>query len=225
MNSIETWKPLGRLWLHWTVATTVVGMLAYPLIVAISTLVGGWPVGYWIGVPVGAGVAGLLVGFWQERVLRPQLNVTSQWIGLTALGWIVGFSIVVGSSAWFLIYAKEMQSWYALTIYLILAGIGGAMSGFGQWGLLQRRIEKAVWWFMACAVGSLLAWLVISGVWYFIGQGADLPGSLAQFPAMMVLGGLAGWMMGMEQGVALVGLIAQEQWERERRAGPPMIEF
>ncbi|NUM43863.1 MAG: hypothetical protein HUU38_04085, partial [Anaerolineales bacterium] len=64
-----------------------------------------------------------------------------------------------------------------------------------------------------------------AGVWYFIGQGADLPGTLAQLPAMMVLGGLAGWMMGMEQGVALVGLIAQEEWERERRSGPPMIGF
>ncbi|GAB4579515.1 MAG: hypothetical protein Fur0022_22530 [Anaerolineales bacterium] len=216
MNSIESWKPLGKLWLHWTIATMMAGMLAYPVIVGLSTLGGGWPGGYWVGVPVGGAVIGLLVGFWQTRILRPQLDVTSRWIAMTAVGWAVGFSMVVGMTSWFLAYAKDMQPWYALTIYLSGAGIGGAVSGVGQWQLLRSRIEKSVWWFMACAVGSLLAWLVISGAWYFMGQGADLPSSLAQWPAMLVLGGLAGWMMGMEQGVALVGLIAQEQWERER---------
>lgn len=217
MNSIEAWKPLGKLWVNWTAATTVIGMLAYPLVVGLASLMGGWPGGYWIGVPLGGALAGLVAGFWQERLLRPHLAVTGRWMGVTALGWAAGFSLVVGMSGWFLTYAKEMLDWYALTIYLTGAGVGGAVSGIGQWFLLRSRIEKSVWWFMACAVGSLLAWLVIAGAWYFLGQGADLPGNLAQFPAMMVLGGLAGWMMGMEQGVALVGLIAQERWERERR--------
>lgn len=225
MNSVESWKTLGKLWINWTTATTVVGALAYPLVVGVALLVGGWPGGYWLGVPVGGAVAGVVVGFWQERMLRAHLAVSTRWVGATAWGWSVGFSLGVGVTAWFLTFAKEMQPWYALTVYLIAAGIGGAMSGIGQWGLLRKKIARAVWWFMACAVGGLLAWLVIAGVWYFIGQGADLPGTLAQLPAMMVLGGLAGWMMGMEQGVALVGLIAQEEWERERRSGPPMIGF
>ena len=218
MNSVELWKPLGKLWTQWTLATTVAGALVYPLVVWLALLVGGWPDGYWLALPVGGAMIGLGAGVWQERVLRPHLAVTWRWMGVTALGWAVGVSLVVGGTGWFLTYAKEMPQWYALTVYLGGAGVGGAVSGLGQWELLRSRIEKSLWWFMACAVGGLLAWLVIAGMWYFIGRGADLPGTLAQFPAMIVLGGLAGWMMGMEQGVALVGLIAQEHWERERRS-------
>lgn len=225
MNSLEMWKPLGKLWINWTMATTVMGALAYPLIVGLASLMGGWPMGYWVGVPVGGAFVGLGIGFWQERMLRAQLRVSRRWIGVTAVGWGVGFAFVVGGSAWFLTYAKMIQDWYALTIYLVAAGVGGALSGTGQYGLLKDRIEKAVWWLMACAVGSLLAWLVVAGMWYFLGQGADFPSTLTQLPAMLLLGGMAGWMMGMEQGVALVGLIAQEQWEKERRSGPPMMEF
>ncbi|MCB9135426.1 MAG: hypothetical protein H6636_08365 [Anaerolineales bacterium] len=225
MNSMDNWKHLGKLWIYWTAATTVMGALAYPLIVGLASLLGGWPIGYWVSVPVGGGLVGLGIGYWQKRMLRAHVQVPRTWVGMTGVGWGVGFGLVVGGSVWFLGYAKTMQAWYALTIYLITAGFGGALSGMGQFGLLKRRFEKAVWWLMACAVGSLLAWLVIVGMWYFLGQGADFPSQLSQFPAMLVLGGLAGWMMGMEQGVALVGLIAQEQWERERRSEPPMIEF
>jgi MFS family permease len=229
MKSLASWKPLGKLWSYWTVSTTISGGLAYPLVVGIAALGGGWPYGFWIGLPVGGVLAGLVAGFWQERVLRPHLQVTKQWIGATALGWAVGLSWVVGISGWFLSYAKEMQPWYALTVYLIGAGVGGVILGTGQWFLLRSRIEKSIWWFMACAVGSLLAWLVISATWYFLGQGADLPGTVADLPAMIVLGGLAGWMMGMEQGVALVGLIAQAEWEKGEKGrggrGRPISYF
>jgi len=221
------------------VATTFAGALAYPLVVGVAALgsgvgyngVGysgveynGWPSGFWIGLPVGGALAGLVAGFWQERVLRSHIQVTKRWIGATALGWALGFSAVVGGSSWFLSYAKDMQPWYALTIYLLGAGIGGAVSGVGQWVLLRRRIERSIWWFMACAVGSLSAWLVVLAAWYLLGQGADLPGTVADLPVMVVLGALAGWMIGMEQGVALVGLIAQAEWEKQR-SGRPIIRF
>lgn len=225
MHSLETWKPLGKLWINWTVATTVMGALAYPLIVGLASLMGGWPTGYWVGVPVGGALVGLGIGFWQWWILRVFIPVPRVWMGMTAVGWGVGFAFVAGGSVWFLTYAKMLQPWYALTIYLIAAGAGGAFSGMGQYGVLKGRLEKAVWWLMACAVGSLLAWLVMVGMWFFLGQGADFPNTLTQFPAMLLLGGLAGWMMGMEQGVALVGLLAQEAWERERKSSPPMREF
>jgi hypothetical protein len=213
VNQIESWKSLSKLWIRWTAVTTISGALAYPAVVLIAVLGDGWPSGFWLGIPAGGAVAGLMAGFFQERVLRTHLPVTKQWIVMTVLGWAIGLTTVVGISSWFLAYAKEMPPWYALTVYLIGAGIAGALSGVGQWMLLRKRIDKSVWWFMACAVGSLSAWLIVLAIWYLFGQGA-LPSTVGELPAALFLGGMAGWMMGMEQGVALVGLIAQEEWER-----------
>jgi len=224
MNQIESWKSLSKLWIRWTVVTTISGALAYPVVVCIGVLGKGWPFGFWLGIPVGGAVAGLTAGFFQERVLRTHLIVTKQWIVMTVLGWAVGLTLVVGISNWFRAYAKGMHPWYALTIYLIGAGVAGALSGVGQWVLLRSRIEKSVWWFMACAVGSLSAWLIVLAAWYLLGQSAILPTTLAELPVMLVLGALAGWMVGMEQGVALVGLIAQEDWEK-RRGSRDSINF
>jgi len=216
VNQIESWKSLSKLWIRWTVVTTFAGALAYPAVVGAAVLGSGWSSGFWLGIPIGGAVAGFVAGFLQERVLRTHLLVTKQWIVMTVLGWAIGLSVVVGISNWFRLYAKEMDPWYALTVYLIGAGIAGALSGVGQWILLRKRIEKSVWWFMACAVGSLSAWLIVLAAWYLLGQGEDLPTTLADLPVMLVLGALAGWMVGMEQGVALVGLIAQEDWEKRQ---------
>lgn len=217
MRLAESWKLLSRLWVRWTLVTTLAGALVYPLAAGVAALGGGWPTGFWFGLPVAGAVGGLAAGFWQELALRSHLAVTRRWIGATALGWAVGLPAAVGASAWFFAYAQEMQPWYALTVYLIGAGLAGALSGVWQWMLLRTRIEKSVWWFMACAVGSLSAWLVVLAAWYLLGQGADMPTGLADLPAMVILGGLGGWMVGMEQGVALVGLIAQAEWESRHR--------
>ena len=223
--NLESWKPLGKLWSQWTVATTLTGALVYPLVVGAAALGGGWPAGYWFALPVAGLVAGSVAGWWQERILRPHLQVTKRWILATGLGWALGIWIVVGFSSWFLPFAKEMQAWYALTVYLAGAGLGGALSGLGQWGLLRMKIEKSVWWFMACGVGSLTAWLVVLAAWYFLGKGEDFPATAVNLPVQFVLSALAGWMMGMEQGVALVGLIAQEEWEKRRGRGNSVSFF
>ena len=78
-------------------------------------------------------------------------------------------------------------------------------------------IPRHQWWLLANAVGWLMAWLGLLAVGLFLGSGDPLPSSLDRVGQAAILGGVAGFMIGLEQGVALVGLLAQRVWEERRQ--------
>ncbi|MFQ5616571.1 MAG: hypothetical protein ACE5GO_08945 [Anaerolineales bacterium] len=218
MNLAKTWQQLGKFLIQWTAITTGGGAIAYLLAVVIGSAIGGNLTGlFWVGIPAGGVAGGIVVGSFQRRILHPLIPVTNQWVWVTAMGWAVCIPFLIGLSGWISALTRAMQGWYALTLFLIGAGISGALSGSGQWYLLRPKIDKALWWLLACGIGWLLAWLSVLGLWWLLGQGRKgLPFTLEEIVPVIALGAIAGWMVGIEQGVALVGLIAQAEWEARR---------
>jgi len=74
------------------------------------------------------------------------------------------------------------------------------------------------WWLLASAVGWILAWVTALGMAWVIQELPALPTTMQDVGLALLLGGLAGGMLGLEQGVALIGLFAQMEWDARRKA-------
>src|SRR5215475_11216112 len=63
------------------------------------------------------------------------------WITVTALGWIIGLSILV----------RDYRPFRLLLLALL---IGGFISGLGQWTILRTKMKKTTWeWILATTLG------------------------------------------------------------------------
>ncbi|GEM_PF-4867386 len=211
---LATWRELGRLLVKWTALSTAAGGVLYSLAVTISELAGDSPAALvWLGFPLAGGMVGVLAGKGQSQLLKPFVPLPEAWVLATAAGWALGVPALVVCTGLLSAATKTWIGLYRLMAFLIAAGGVGAFSGLWQWLLLRARIDRSLWWLLANGVGWLLAWLGVLASWWVIGQGDALPVTSTDFAAVFVLGALAGWMLGVEQGIALVGLIAQRAWE------------
>jgi peptidoglycan/LPS O-acetylase OafA/YrhL len=98
---------------------------------------------------------GLLNGLLQYLVLRRCLPRMGWWIGATVLGWLLPLGIF--RLVYFLFPAAMVPS--TLMNALQLALLGGLL-GLCQWLVLRKKVPRAGWWILACAVGWSLAFLV-----------------------------------------------------------------
>lgn len=213
-NTPSIWKRLGRLWIYWTVVCTVGGCVAYLVFVFLSGMVFKFlPFSGVLAILLGGTVGGIVAGLLQSRLLRGFVPISPSWMWVTAAGWSLGIPLVVLFTGWFRGFARELSQPYALTGFLVGAGISGTLAGMGQWVLLRDKIRKASWWLLASGVGWLVAWIGVAGLWLILGGGTPFPVEPSKLGLAVMLGGVAGWLVGVEQGIALVGLIAQEAWE------------
>lgn len=199
----ELWRGLGRQFMAWTLANVLGGMVGYALL--ILGLTGESPAAVFLALPAAAAAAGLLVGWIEQRLLRPRWPADG-WMFATALGWLVGVPLAVGATA---LLREALRGWpdsYRLGMFLLAAGLAGALASFGQWRLLRRQSDQHPWWLLAGGVGWLMAWLVVLAVGLFVGGGEPLPTTMDRLDQALLLGGLAGFIVGFEQAVALVGI-------------------
>jgi hypothetical protein len=89
----------------------------------------------------------------QDRIIGFRFGV--RWVLLTAVGYLVGFTVgfVLGHSP--------------LGYFMFGLSLGAA-TGFMQWLVLRRQIERSGWWVPANIVGLSLAWglfEVVRNVW------------------------------------------------------------
>jgi len=85
-----------------------------------------------------------------------------QWLGATSVSWVVGAIL-----------------YYTLNL-VVLGGVGevvggtiwGLVVGIGQWLVLRRWLDRAGWWVLATAAGSLLAASVDVGLQGLLGEKA-----------------------------------------------------
>jgi hypothetical protein len=216
-NATSIWKRLGRLWIYWTVVCTISGSIVYLVFVLLRGMVfRDLPASGGLAVILAGALGGILAGLMQSRILRLFVPIPPSWVWVTAGGWALGILLVVLFTRWFRELARDLPQPYALTAFLVGAGISGTLSGIGQWVLLRDKINKALWWLLASGVGWLVAWIGVAGLWLVLGGGAPFPVEPGEFGLAAILGGVAGWLVGVEQGIALVGLIAQEAWETRR---------
>ncbi len=217
-DTLILWRRLGQLLLRWTIVFTIAGALIYSLGLILGSVFSRGSPGmavFWI--PVLAGSLGIPLGQVQRRLLNPFLPVESAWAWQTAGGLALGLLAVMGLSVGIRGWVEGWTDGYRLTAFLTGAGISGVLAGLGQWIVLRKVVQTHQWWLLANAVGWLMAWLALLAVGLFLGRGEPLPATLERAGHAAILGAVAGFMIGFEQGVALVGLLAQRVWEDRRR--------
>ena len=200
--------PTGELWARWTLGSTLGGLLGLLLgpFVAVVILAGSFSVVdpllgqsqatrplytvisliiWFSALGSGAGVVGAIVAAGQRLSLRGHLALDQRWIGVTALGWAIGFPV-----SWFavLVTFPWLPSPLALALISVLPGL---LVGTGQWFLLRRQGVAAGWWIGGTLVAFVASW--------FLGGLALQP-----LPASVGSGMLAGFTGGVITGFVLI---------------------
>ncbi|HUF37862.1 MAG TPA: hypothetical protein VMN57_05015 [Anaerolineales bacterium] len=209
----ELGRALGRILVAWTLVTTLSGALVYGIFLYLEPLLPGIDLpGVGIRLAVAGGAGGLVLGLVQRRISADLLELSGAWPAASALGWAFGLPAVVGFSVWIRPLVVDLPDGFRLGFILAGTGLAGAAAAGWQWVLLRTRLEGAPWWLLANGVGWLMAWILVLAIGLFLGSGEPLPVETNRFADGLVLGACAGFMIGFEQGIALVGLIAQAAW-------------
>ena len=207
----RVWSGFGRLWLNWTAITTLAGGIVYGLSIILSALI-GFPIV--IAAVFAAAVGGLAAGLFQQRLLNPYIRVRPVWQWATMVGWIVGIPLAALSTLLIRSLSDSLGDGFRLTLCLLGAAAPGVIASIGQWRALRLRMLHANWWLLANGVGWAMVWLAVLGVTWFV-RPDGLPTSLDDLVLASLLGTLAGWTLGLEQGIALIGMFTQAIWDAE----------
>lgn len=120
-----------------------------------------------VGAPIGATLAGLIVGGGQSWVLKQLLPITArQWTGSSVLGTVLGVLPIGLLFLWVLLVAVMGLN----SVLLILGAIFGGILGGTQARILYPIVyEKAGWWVVAnIFAGALCAPLSLTGTTFWL---------------------------------------------------------
>jgi hypothetical protein len=166
-----------KLWVQWTVASTVCGALgllvgpfiavvilatsfavidpslgaspsARPIYSAVSIII-------WLSaLALGTGMIGIVLGAGQFLVLKQQLRLSHGWIWMTTLGWAIGLPL-----GWIaaLIGLSQLSSILSLTL---VGTLTGSLVGVGQWFVLLWHVRHPVWWIGSTMLAFMASWYV-----------------------------------------------------------------
>ena len=224
MKLSEIWSNWGGFLAQWMLSMTLGGGLAYGLAILIietsaPTLEGEAFIRFiaQVAAPLGGGLAGLLVGAFQWYAMRPMMRISLGWIAATAVGWGVGTPLIIGISGWISSFRDDLNSTDALLVYILGAALAGLIAGAAQWVILSQKMKRAGWWLVASAAGWTIAWVATLALAWGLRQQSRLPVTLDEWLLGVLLGCVAGTLVGLETGIALVGLWAQQLWEERHR--------
>jgi hypothetical protein len=181
-----------RLWLWWTLATTIAG-----------AIVGALEGSFYFQLTATVFFTGLLIGPAQWLVLRQYMPKAFWWIVVSALGWTFGLTLV---SSYITLFDPLIPFLVTLGIWrvfssLVYETIVLAILGAAQFPILRRFFRKAHWWILVSALGGALKGASSSTVAYI------LPGLLPP-PFTTALSYGAGWLgYGIVTGICLQWLL------------------
>jgi hypothetical protein len=185
-----------RLWLWWTLATTIAGAIVGALESSGFELVATMF------------FTGLLIGAAQWLVLRQYIPKAFWWIVVSAPGWT--FGLVLGSYYINLFnpliqFLNTLGAWYVFWMNLVIQPIVMAILGAAQFPILRRFVRKAHGWILVSALGGALEGASGSTVSYILQPGL-LP---AAFSTALVYG--SGWLgYGIVTGICLQWLLRRQ---------------
>ncbi|UBF24020.1 hypothetical protein K9N68_20075 [Kovacikia minuta CCNUW1] len=184
-----------RLWLWWTLATTIAGAIVGALEASgfqfIATIF----------------FTGLLIGAAQWLVLRQYMPKAFWWIVVSTLGWTFGIALVRPNETFdpLIQFLNTLGLWYVFWTNLVKQPIVLAIFGAAQFPILTRFVRKAHWWILVSALGGALDGASGSTVAYIVQPGL-LP---APLPTALSYG--AGWLgYGIVTGICLQWLLRHQ---------------
>jgi hypothetical protein len=183
-----------RLWLWWTLATTIAGAITGALEASgfqfIATIF----------------FTGMLIGAAQWLVLRQYIPKAFWWIVVSTLGWTFGLVLVAPNETFdpLIQFLSTLGLWYVFWMNLVKHSIVLAIFGAAQFPILRRFVRKAHWWILVSALGGALDGASGSTVAYI------LPG-LLPVPFTTALSYGAGWLgYGIVTGICLQWLLRHQ---------------
>lgn len=187
-----------RLWLWWTLATTIAGAIVGALEESgfqfVATIL----------------LTGLFIGIAQWLVLRQYIPKAFWWIVVSTLGWTIGLLLVSSDVTLdpffqFIQFLSTLGAWSVFWMSLVGQPIVMAIFGAAQFPILRRFVRKAHWWILVSALGGALAGANSSTVAYILQPGL-LP---APFLTALTYG--AGWLgYGIVTGICLQWLLQHQ---------------
>ena len=184
-----------RLWLWWTLATTIAGAIVGALEASGFQLVAT------------IFFTGLFIGAAQWLVLRQYIPKAFWWIVVSTLGWTLGLvllssNIILDRLIQFL---STLGAWEVFWMNLVNQPIVLAIFGAAQFPILRRFVRKAHWWILVSALGGGLEGASSSTVAYILQPGL-LP---APFSTALIYG--SGWLCyGIVTGICLQWLLRHQ---------------
>jgi hypothetical protein len=155
----------SRLWLRWMAATTAGVVLAFAAFVALFSIIGEPADALFPIIMTGFG---LVIGAFQQRVLRRGMADARRWALATGLGLGAGIALVVavglGDTAG--LVAQIAQG-------AVAGAVAGAVIGTLQWLVLRSRVPGSRWWVPASIGGWVTGVAAGDAVGYFA-AGLDL---------------------------------------------------
>ena len=184
-----------RLWLWWTLATTIAGAIVGALEASgfqfIATIF----------------FTGLLIGSAQWLVLRQYIPKAFWWIVVSALGWTFGLlllssEITLDPFFQFIQFLSTLGAWDVFWMNLVKQSIVLTIFGAAQFPILRRFVRKAHWWILVSALGGALAGAGSSTIAYILQPG------LLPTPFLTALSYGSGWLgYGIVTGICLQWLL------------------
>jgi serine/threonine-protein kinase len=147
----------------WIAAFVIASIVSSLLMLAIMFVAQYIQISALLAVLLMALVMGAVLGAGQGFIMLPYLDRSELWIGLTALGYAIGFIV---------------PSLLKLDPLLRYAAIGLAL-GLLQWWMLRRYVEAAGWWIVV----NFACWLIAG----MFDQGALLYSPVSGFVMMWLL--------------------------------------
>jgi hypothetical protein len=183
-----------RLWLWWTLATTIAGAIVGALEASgfqfVATIF----------------FTGLLIGTAQWLVLRQYMPKAFWWIVVSTLGWTFGLVLVSSYITLFdplIQFLRTLGAWSVFWTNLITQPIVLAIFGAAQFPILRRFVRKAHWWILVSALGGALEGATSSTVAYIVQPG------LLPAPFLTALSYGSGWLgYGIVTGICLQWLLS-----------------
>jgi hypothetical protein len=185
-----------RLWLWWTLATTIAGAIVGALEASGFELVAT------------IFFAGLFIGAAQWLVLRQYIPKAFWWIVASTLGWTFGLVLVSYYITLFeplIQFLRTLGAWPVFWTNLVTQPIVLAIFGAAQFPILRRFVRKAHWWILVSALGGALQGATSSTVAYILHP------ELLPAPFQSALSYGSGWLgYGIVTGICLQWLLRHQ---------------
>jgi hypothetical protein len=124
----------------------------------------------YLGLNPRMGLAGLLLwlglGFFQSVVLTSRFCHRLRWVGLTALGGVIGtlgsalLSSTLSLRALGPFFPSRWETWALQPLLAILPALVGACIGLFQWFAFRQKDVRILHWGIVCAIGAYISGLL-----------------------------------------------------------------